>query len=84
MPGTQIKLSREGDVLNIAFQARGEETVNFISQNASQLRDLLQTRLEETVNIAVKSEKEQQEENEGRSRNRRSVMEEMEEGESPA
>ena len=84
LPGTQIKLSREGDVLNIAFQARGEETANFISQNASQLRDLLQARLGETVNIAVKSEKEQQEENEGRSRNRRSVMEEMEDDESLA
>ena len=84
LPGTQIKLSREGDVLNIAFQARGQETANFINQNVGQLRELLQGRLGEPVNIAVKSEQEQREENEGRSRNRRSVMDEMQDDESPA
>ncbi len=84
LPGTQIKLSREGDVLHIAFQARGEDTANFISQNSGQLKDLLQTRLGEAVNVAVKTDKEQREENEGRSRNQRSVMDEMQDDESPA
>jgi type III secretion system needle length determinant len=84
LPGTQIKLSREGDVLHIAFQVRSEDTSNFIHQNLGQLRDLLHTKLGETVNIAVKTEQQQREENEGRSRDRRSVIDEMEEGDTLA
>ena len=79
LPGTQVRITRgEGGTLQLVFDVRGQDASNLIHQNVGALKDTLQNKLGESVNVSVKTEGQGREENEGRSRGQRNLIDEQE------
>ena len=79
LPGTQVRITRgEGGTLQLVFDVRGQDASNLIHQNMGALKDTLQNKLGESVNVSVKTEGQGREENEGRSRGQRNLIDEQE------
>ncbi|MEJ5301180.1 MAG: type III secretion HpaP family protein [Thermodesulforhabdaceae bacterium] len=79
LPDTEVRLVREDGVLKVKFVTGSEDAHRLLSPNLSSLKDQLESRQGDTVMVSVEMRKEgEREQNEGRSRQQRSVWEEYE------
>ncbi len=78
MPGTEIRFERHEGQLDITFVSSDSSSLAFLGEHRQDLANQLQNRLGQDVNLEMRS-KEQQQEQDGRSRQQRNLYEEMEE-----
>ena len=81
LDGAQVRVSRQEGQLQVVFESNVKDTANFLAQNQNVLATTLSERLNEPVNLKVNEvfttvHQASPEQNEGRSRNQRSVLDE--------
>lgn len=80
MPGTEIRILKEGDSIRVEILTASNESHRLLSDNRGSLQDALRERVSDSVSVEVKfGESGAREERNGRSRQQRDLYEEMEE-----
>jgi len=79
LEGTEIRVAREGDGVKITIVTDSSESYEFLSQQQEPMGNELKDKLDRNVQVSVElTESGREQQNEGRSRQRRSVLDEWE------
>jgi type III secretion system needle length determinant len=79
MPGTEIRIVKEGESIRVEILTTSNESHRLLSDHRGALQEALKERVSDSVSVEVKFHESEEEHRDGRSRQQRNLYEEMEE-----